>query len=124
MTDRKTPQETELDMLLEEACTRDTDVPSALMHRVIQDAQAEQTLFKTQKAWQNRLAEWLRDHFGGWGVLGGMVATGCVGFWIGFNPPVALDGLDLPVYAPGSVALGGEAAELSGFGWDLEETDT
>ena len=124
MTDRKIPQKMDLDVLLAQAGEHDTVVPSALMQRVLRDAQAVQPLSQATKKPQIRFGGGLRDRFAGWTVLGGMVAASCVGFWIGFNPPTALDGLNLPGYAPVYDTFGSEAAELSGFGWDLEETDT
>ena len=59
--------------------------------------------------------------FGGWPALGGLAAATCAGFWIGFSPPAAIPDA-------GSLLLGGEditlddsMADLSGFGWDIEE---
>ncbi|MGA9253215.1 MAG: hypothetical protein WBV71_12300 [Roseobacter sp.] len=125
MTDHKIPQETDLDVLFAQARAQDSTVPPDLMHRVMLDAQAAQTSSQAAKGHQGRWGRArLREHFAGWSVFGGLAAASCVGFWIGFNPPDVLDVFTLPVSPTWADTLGGEAAELSGFGWDLEEADT
>lgn len=117
MTDRKAPEETKLEALFAQA--RHTPVPPELMTRVLADAEVLQPVRHAKLSWSQRLATGLQGRFAGWSVMGGMAAASCVGFWIGVNPPAALDALSLPLTG---VVLG-EAAEVSGFGWDLEEAD-
>lgn len=124
MTDSKKPQETDLEDLFAQARVQQRKVPPDLMRRVLADAERMQPRPRANPSPQNRLSAMLRGRFAGWGVLGGMAVASCVGFWVGINPPAALDGLDLPFQAPLSGNFEGDAAELSGFGWDIEEVGT
>ena len=120
---KMTPTETEemknLDSLLEEAARAPVDLPPGLAARVMQDAAAASAA--GHRRMKPNLMSRIARALGGWPALGGLAAATCAGFWIGISPPAAIPDA-------GSLLLGGEditlddsMADLSGFGWDIEE---
>ncbi|MEM9578291.1 MAG: hypothetical protein AAF999_14915 [Pseudomonadota bacterium] len=109
----------EVEWLLAEMRQAPPEVPSALSDRVLMDAQRLQPAAPQGQRWQKSFQA-LLEGFGGWPALGGLAAASYVGFWIGISPPEgAMDpaGFFLPLDS----ALNGDPAELTGFGWDVEE---
>jgi len=75
-----------LDQLLAEA--REDDMPAVLEARILADARS------VQEAWLPPVAQpvrsplaRLREALGGWGGMGGLVAAGVAGLWLGIAPP-------------------------------------
>ncbi|MFK7764826.1 MAG: hypothetical protein AB8B62_16305 [Roseobacter sp.] len=108
-----------VERLLSRARGADDGVPRALSARILADALREQPvpapIHKKAHVWQNWFGE-----FGGWPAFSGLVAASCVGFWIGISPP---EGIGDPSawLLDDTSATYDDAAELSGFGWDLQE---
>ncbi len=95
------------------------EVPSVLTARVMMDAQRFQPAPQPVQRRKRTILN-VFDGFGGWPALGGLAAASCVGFWIGISPPEnVLDpaGLFLPLESE----LYYDPAELTGFGWDVQE---
>ena len=116
--DKKLP---ELDRLLEDAGRARPEAPQALVRRVLADAEALQARNRPAPERPGFL-EWVRERSGRWAAVGGLVTASTVGFWIGISPPDALEGVTLlPQLDTTGLGLG-EAAELSGFGWELEDS--
>lgn len=122
MTRNEIKDMTELDEMLDRAASQDMDVPPDLMSRVLLDADALQPRPQLQGA-TKRLSVWQRvsEAFGGWPAMGGLVAATCAGFWIGFSDVTDLETGRLLLLGDQDAWLSEEAAEISGFGWDLEE---
>lgn len=121
MTDKTEKDLIELDRLLDQAARDDTVVPQTLMARVLDDADTVQPVSVPMRTVrQSGFLARLSQSLGGWAGIGGLAAASCVGFWIGVSPPEALPDA-------GGFLLGvetgsfGEAAELTAFGWDIEE---
>ncbi|NNE53558.1 MAG: hypothetical protein HKN30_14290 [Sulfitobacter sp.] len=92
-------------------------VPEALMQRVFADALTVQPSADS-RGWRG----WLRL-LGGAPGLGGLVAAGCVGVWLGLAPPTALPDLaGLVLGVESTEVYDGQTDGLTGFGWDLEES--
>ena len=111
----------ELDRLLEDAGRALPETPQALVQRVLADAEALQP--RTRPAPERPgFLEWVRECSGRWAAVGGLVTASTIGFWIGINPPDALESVTVFPQLD-TTGLGfGEAAELSGFGWELEDS--
>ena len=92
MTDREMDR---LDAVLAQARCADVAVTDALMARVLADAAREQARLPVQAV---RLrgsgpVAWLHDLIGGWPALGGVLAAGLAGLWVGVAPPEAVETL-------------------------------
>lgn len=75
-----------LDQLLAEA--RETELPAALEARMLADArQVQDGLVPPAVLVRPGPLVRLRTALGGWAPMGGLVATGLVGVWIGMAPP-------------------------------------
>lgn len=108
-----------LESLFEDARATPPAVPSALMDRILKDAAAEQPT-PGPRGWRG-----LWHAIGGGPALGGLVTATAVGFWIGVAPPSGM-----PDFAA-ALMTGNETetidvatdsgADLSAFGWDIEE---
>lgn len=122
MTQTDRPEPDDLERMLGQAAQEPRQVPPELMARVIADGARLQPSPKfapsiPRQSWGARVVSAL----GGWPTMSGLAAASCAGFWIGYAPPEGmldaseslLIGLDTTVYE--------DAAELTGFGWDLEE---
>lgn len=85
--------DTELDVMFE-ATLRDTPAPSVeFLERLERDALS--TLTKSVEPVRHQKTS-VSSLFGGWSGLGGLVAAGVTGIWIGVAPPSGiLDPLDL-----------------------------
>jgi hypothetical protein len=93
MTDRDMD---ELDALFAAARSHRVAVDGDLMARVLADAAAAQPLVASPRARvssRDRLTRALQDLLGGWRPLGGMVAAGLAGLWVGLAPPAGIEGL-------------------------------
>ena len=106
-----------VDNLLAEARAEQLDLPSGLAERVVAQAHAMQPRHQRKRAW---LWPAFSDVFKVWPALGGLVAASCVGFWIGINPPDGMIDAGNLLLLPSGVIYD-DAAEVSGFGWDLQE---
>lgn len=109
-----------LESLFDAARADPPNAPDALMARVIADAQAfqPQTARRGWRAWQG----WLRA-IGGLPALGGLVTATCVGFWLGVAPPEGIPDLAGMVLEQQESTVLEMATDLTGFGWDIEETN-
>ncbi len=108
-----------MEQVLSEARRREHDVPEALTKRVLADALREQPVPVVMRNRVRTWRDWLGD-IGGWPTLGGLVAASCVGFWIGISPPEGIG--DPSIWLLDRSFTGyDDAAEVSGFGWDLQE---
>jgi len=109
-----------LESLFDAARADPPQVPEALMARVIADAQTFQpNIARTRwQGWQG----WLRA-IGGLPALGGLVTATCVGFWLGVAPPEGLPDLAGQVLGQQDSTALETATGLTGFGWDIEETN-
>lgn len=90
MTD---PEIKAVDAALTEAADQTPQVPDALMAAVLRDA-AQLQPAPTREAAPVRVSLWdsFLDLIGGWPAMGGLAAAGMAGVWLGFAPPVALEG--------------------------------
>lgn len=87
MTDRDMD---EIDTLLAQARRTQAPVDDALMARVLADAarlQPEAQQMPRQSGWRS----WVRDLIGGWPAMGGVVAAGLTGVWVGVAPPAGIE---------------------------------
>ena len=107
----------DLERVFETARRQAPSVPPSLARRVVEDARAVQP--RSQPRHRKRAKFFERVRLGQWAAISGLVAASSVGFWIGIDPPVVLQDVSV---LPGWGAVSGEAAELSGFGWELEES--
>lgn len=112
-----------LESLFDAARADPPRVPEVLMARVIADAQTFQpniarTKWQGWQGWQG----WLRA-IGGLPALGGLVTATCVGFWLGVAPPEGLPDLAGQVLGQQDSTALETATALTGFGWDIEETN-
>lgn len=94
----------ELDDLFQTARRQTQALPDGLAQRILADAHAQQST-PAQGIWPR-----MRDALGGWPGLGGLVAAGMAGVWLGFAPPDVM---------PDPIQLVG----LSDTGLDLFEVD-
>lgn len=108
-----------LERLLSRERGADHGVPRALTERILADALREQPVPAPARKKARARKNWFGE-FGGWPAFSGLVAASCVGFWIGISPP---EGIGDPSawLLDGTSAAYDDAAELSGFGWDLQE---
>jgi hypothetical protein len=86
----------ELDALFAASRSDHVAVDGDLMTRVLADTAAAQPLVATPRACvsrRDRLTRALQDLLGGWRPLGGMVAAGLAGLWVGIAPPAGIEGL-------------------------------
>lgn len=121
MTDREKPVSFDVDALLAEAARNQPEVPTGLAARVMQDADRLQPkVLQSQRPPMSLFAR-LGAALGGWPAVGGLAAASCAGFWIGFSPPDTMLDAGALLVNQTQGAFYEEAAELSGFGWDLEE---
>ncbi len=111
-----------LENLFEQARANAPQLPDGLMDRVLANALAAQPKAQVS-GWRGWLAA-----IGGLPGLSGLVTATCVGFWWGVAPPAALPDLAGQVLvAQTGTELDVEsaelevAAELTVFGWDIEE---
>lgn len=112
-------ENSELDAFLASLKHAEPDAPSALLGRVLDDAYALQPVPEAIRQVPPEAPRWeVLSVFGGWGGLGGLALAASVGFFAGFNPPALLQER-LPFLAAGDVF--DLDADVSGFGWDLEE---
>ncbi|MBW4708463.1 hypothetical protein KX928_11780 [Roseobacter sp. YSTF-M11] len=112
---------TATDRMLEAARRTPPDVPARLMARVLEDADALQPAIAPAMAPHPALWRRIAAGIGGWQGVGGLVAATCAGIWIGVSPPAAIPdaGAYLLGYEMGATAS--STAELTSFGWDLDE---
>ncbi|MEP1612312.1 MAG: hypothetical protein ABJL72_10360 [Roseobacter sp.] len=106
-----------IDQVLAQARTERDDVPLDLIQRVTSQALALQPkpVLKQKNRWPN----WA-DIFQRVPAMGALAAASCVGFWIGVSPPESLFDASALFVTP-EEAVYNDAAEISGFGWDLQE---
>ena len=92
MTDRKTKA---LDTLFAQARQAETAVTDDLMARVLADAAREQARPAPGAARRRRPGplDWVRALVGGWPALGGVLAAGLAGLWVGMAPPAGVESL-------------------------------
>lgn len=103
-----------LDALLDDLARDAADPSEALLGRVLEDAYTEQPEPQIHSGGN------VVSIFGGWSGVGGLALAASVGFFMGFNPPAALQD-PLSIVIGDEAALFDEDASVSGFGWDLEE---
>lgn len=108
-----------VDALLKTARDAPADVSDALMARVLADAEGFRPVMAPPR--QPGIWERLADLVGGWQGMGGLVAATCVGVWIGLSPPDALPDAGAYLLGYETVELMTSTAELTSFGWDVEE---
>jgi hypothetical protein len=103
-----------VEMLLQHAKDAQVTLPPGLAGRVMADAE------RIQPARSFRPGRRLLEALGGWPALGGLAVASSVGFWIGISPPEGM--VDPAILLQDSAGDGyDDTAELSGFGWDLDE---
>ena len=107
--------------LLAEAARQPDELPPGLAARVLADARQLQPEPAPPPRRQEFTFKRLVRALGGWPAMSGLAAATCAGFWIGVNPPAGVPDAALVLWGGGEYAFSDEAAELSGFGWDLEE---
>ncbi|MEE4187657.1 MAG: hypothetical protein V2I76_04315 [Roseobacter sp.] len=124
MTQHDQSTDAALERLLAAARKTDEGLPDNLVQRVLADAEAFQP---SSYAAKNRQSGWFltfQGQLSRLGALGGMITASAVGLWMGMYPPEVLDDLGIVSgLVQGGDALGSlseDAAEVSGFGWDLE----
>lgn len=109
-----------LENLLQDARARPQPVPQALMDRILADAMAMQPE-PAPRGWRG-----LWQAIGGAPAFGGLVTATAVGFWIGVAAPAGVSDFAAALIT-GSDALSVEVAQergvadLTAFGWDIEE---
>ncbi len=122
MSDFKSNDGKELDDLLDVAAADQMPVSDQFMQRVLSDAERLQPKMR-RPVWR---MDWLAALFerprAGFGAVGGMALVSCVGFWLGINPPPMLESLGVSGAMTLSDTIDEGTAEVSGFGWDLEES--
>ncbi len=111
-------EEFELDDLLDSLAQEAPLPSSALLGRVLEDAYDEQPLVEEPVAEREKQRFSFLSVFGGWGGLSGLAAAASVGFFLGFNPPAALEER-VPLVSDGGFVNLDE--DITGFGWDFEE---
>ncbi len=109
----------EVDQLLAAAQSEEHTPPHALMARVLLDADRIQQA-RTKPARRGFFRQ-LSDELNLWPMLGGLAVACSLGFWVGIDPPMGLFDPIETVFWNDSFTELEEAAELSGFGWDLGE---
>lgn len=119
MTPTEIEEMDKLDKLLEEAAHAPVDLPPGLAARVLQDASAMSPTARQRP--KLSLVSRISSALGGWPALGGLAAATCAGFWIGFSPPAGMPDAGAFLLGEEEVTLDDSLAELSGFGWDMEE---
>ena len=122
MTQTDPPKPDDLETMLQRAAQDPPALPPGLAARVIADGQRLQpSPVGRKRAESLSLGARLLAAMGGWPAVSGLAAASCAGFWIGYAPPEGMiDAGDLLLNTSGTVVYD-DAAELSGFGWDLEE---
>jgi hypothetical protein len=86
MTDRETKEMAELDALLGDMRKRaDPEVSDGLMARILADADSVRTAGHVTQPTQLSWRDWI-SALGGWPAMGGLVAAGVAGLWIGAAP--------------------------------------
>lgn len=113
-----------VDKMLHQARTEKVSVPPALVTRVLADAERLQPTADDRpdgKAKVRRIGFSARPRRSALGAFGGLAAASCLGFWIGINPPVALESVPWLELETLDALLPENGAEISGFGWDVGE---
>lgn len=90
MTDRLS--DTELETLFQQTRAVRPEPGDALMARVLEEAETHLPAAPTRAPVRGGSGG-LFDGIGGWFGLGGLVAAGLAGLWIGIMPPAAVDSL-------------------------------
>lgn len=106
-----------LESLFQDARSAPPAVPQDLMDRIMADALAQQPA-PAPRGWR---AIWRA--IGGAPALGGFVTATAVGFWIGVAPPSNLPDIAAQIITGTSFAAAevDSTADLTAFGWDIEE---
>lgn len=90
MIDKNTPNDTELDALLADMATAGPDLDTALLNRVMADAE-QVSAARIAPAPRPRPAGgfWteILGAIGGWGAVAGLSTATLTGVWLGFAPP-------------------------------------
>lgn len=120
MTSEQEPHIREIEDLLADMRATPPAMPPGLAERVIADAAGLRPVNRPARKGRWQLARRWGLAPGGWPAVGGLVAAGCAGFWFGMTAP---DGSYDPValFSGQAPEVYAEAAELTGFGWDLQE---
>ena len=92
MTDRMTDS---VDHLLAQARQAEVAVTEDLMARVLADAAREQARHLSVTVPRRRPGPfgWVEALIGGWPALGGVLAAGLAGLWVGMVPPAGIESL-------------------------------
>ena len=111
-----------VEALLAEAARKPDELPPGLAARVLADARRVQSPAPAARPRPagGAFARFLQA-LGGWPTLSGLAAATCAGFWIGIDPPAGVPDAAVMLWGGEEYANSDEAAELTGFGWDLEE---
>lgn len=117
MTDKRKITDQALDDLFADA-SHQTQVPKTLSARVLEDAERLQPVRRKS---QHRKSTGFFEMLGGWQGLGGLVAAGCTGLWIGVSPPAAVPDPAAWLGVSDVDSAQTEAVYETAFGWDLEE---
>lgn len=120
MTQNDKPDPASVDVLLARARDTEVQLPPDLAQRVVADAlnvQPQVPAAPRRPGWGQRFLAAL----GGWPALGGLAAASCTGFWIGISPPEGMIDAGALLVNASSSTVYDEAAELTAFGWDVEE---
>ncbi len=81
----------DLDKMFAQALAEPVPVSDDLMARVMADAQAAQPGAVARGA-VSQPRNWVCDLLGGWPALGGVLAAGVTGLWVGVAPPASVEG--------------------------------
>lgn len=117
MTDKVKTMDQALEDLFADA-SQQTQVPEMLSMRVLEDAERMQPV--RRKSPSSKSTGFF-EILGGWQGLGGLVAAGCTGLWIGINPPAAVPDPGAWLGFTDVDSAQTEAVYLTAFGWDIEE---
>lgn len=121
MTQNDAPQMQDLDALLKQASDAPVELPAGLAARVLADAQMVQLHPRVSPLSRPSIWAQAMDMLGGWPAVSGLAAATCAGFWIGVSPPQSVPDAGALLLGVQAIEFEDETAELSGFGWDLDE---
>ena len=119
MTETDKDDMSRVEAFLDEFTLENRAVPDALTQRVLADARRLQPPSQNRTLKRKLRQGWLAS-VGGWPALGGLAAASCTGFWFGLSTPVGVIGDTLLGDGPGWVLIE-DGADLTGFGWDVQE---
>ena len=114
MTDR---DRDELARVFAQARGAPVTVRETVMACVLTDAARVQPAVMATRAARRRrgAASWLRDLVGGWPALGGVMAAGLTGLWLGIAPPSGVESLTASLIGTTQIVIFLPDADLSLF---------